>query len=70
VDPCEHGNEPSVFIKGRRNFWTSEEKISFSRRTLIHGVNLVMYSANKYQYTKLSNGFHNILYPAISISTA
>jgi hypothetical protein len=33
---CEHGNEPSDSIKG--SFLTIWETISFSRRTLFHGV--------------------------------
>jgi hypothetical protein len=34
---CEHGNEPSVFIIAG-NFLTSSMTVSFSRRTLLHGV--------------------------------
>jgi hypothetical protein len=35
---CEHGNEPSGSIRGGDNFLLAEHSISFSRRTLLHGV--------------------------------
>jgi len=38
ADSCEHGNELSGSIKGVE-FPTSCATISFSRRTLLHGVN-------------------------------
>ena len=37
ADACEYGNEPSGSIKCR-NFLTSCNPVSFSRRTLHHGV--------------------------------
>jgi len=35
---CECGNEPSGSIKWGGNFLTSCKPVSFSRRTLLHGV--------------------------------
>jgi hypothetical protein len=32
---CEHGNEPSGFIK-TGNFWLAERTVGFSRRTVLH----------------------------------
>jgi hypothetical protein len=37
VGCCQHGNEISGSIKAG-NFLTSRETISFSRRTILHGV--------------------------------
>ena len=38
ADACECGNEPSGSIKNAGNFLTSCKPVSFSRRTLHHGV--------------------------------
>jgi hypothetical protein len=38
VGSCEHGNEPSGSIKGGEFLRLAEHTISFSRRTLVHGV--------------------------------
>jgi hypothetical protein len=40
VSSCEHGDEPSGSIKCRECL---ECTLSFSRRTLLHGVSLVSY---------------------------
>jgi hypothetical protein len=41
VGICECGKEPSGYMKVG-NFLTSWELASFSRRTLLHGVSIVM----------------------------
>ena len=38
ADACECGNEPSGSVKNAGNFLTSCKSVSFSRRTLHHGV--------------------------------
>ena len=38
ADACECGNEPSGSIKNVGNFLTRCKPVSFSRRTLHHGV--------------------------------
>jgi len=40
ADACECGNEPSGSVKCE-NFLTSCKPVSFSRRTLHHGVSIV-----------------------------
>jgi hypothetical protein len=38
ADSCEHGNQPSDSFKGRVISLLAERTVSFSRRTLLHGV--------------------------------
>jgi hypothetical protein len=39
---CEHGNEPSVLKKCLETFLSSYATESFSRRTQLHGVSLIL----------------------------
>jgi hypothetical protein len=41
--PCEHGNEPSDLIKGRKFLELVEGTIGFSR-TLLHKVSKLLYA--------------------------
>ena len=43
ADACECGNEPSGSVKSG-NFLTSCKPVSFSRRTLHHGLSKLIYS--------------------------
>jgi hypothetical protein len=38
VGPCEHGNEPSGSKKKEGNSLTSRVIVSFSGRTILHGI--------------------------------
>jgi len=54
---CEHGNEPSGFIRGGGNFLTSRMTVGLSRRTLLHGVTYLWINIRMSVFIRLRSAF-------------